>query len=56
VRNWLDHVKTLLYTLVISGIALAAIVIAAFAIPIIIGIGTVLAVYITIRILNEDSR
>ena len=55
-RNWLGHAKLLLYTVLVSGLALAAIVLAAFAIPIIIGIGTVLAVYVIIRVLDEDSR
>jgi len=54
VRSWLEHAKLLLYTVLVSGLVLAAIILAAFAIPIIIGIGTVLAVYVIIRVLNED--
>jgi len=56
VSNWLEHVKLLLFTILLSGVVIAGIVLAAIAIPIVIGIGIVLASYVTIRVLNEDSK
>jgi len=56
VRNLIDQLKVLLYTIAVSGSVIAAVILAAIAVPVIIGIGIVLAVYVTIRVLNEDSN
>jgi len=55
VHNFLEQLKIILYTIVLSGAVIAAIVLAAFAVPIFIGIAIVLATYVLIKVLNEDS-
>jgi hypothetical protein len=54
VHKFLAQLKVLLYTIVVAGAVIAAILLATIAVPVIIGIGIVLAVYVTIRILNEE--
>jgi CHASE3 domain sensor protein len=54
VRSWIDQTKTLAYTILVSATVIASLVLAAFVIPLLIGIGIVMVVYISIRVINED--
>lgn len=52
--SFFEHVKIILYSITIAAILIAVLVLAAMAIPVLIGIFVVLIVYVIIRLLNED--
>ena len=56
VRNLAEQLRVFLYTIVLSGAVIAAIILAAFVVPVIIGIAIVLSAYVLIKVLNEDSN
>jgi hypothetical protein len=50
----MEHIKLIATTIGLSAIVIAVIALAIVAIPIVIGIGITFAVYVVLRILNED--
>jgi|JYMV01.1.fsa_nt_gi hypothetical protein len=50
----MDQLKLIAATIGLSAIAIAVITLAIVAIPIVIGVGITFAIYVLLRILNED--
>ena len=54
-KAW-DHIKLIAITVGVSALVMGTLALAIIAIPIIVSLGITLAVYMVIRILNEDTN
>ena len=50
----MDQLKLIAATIGLSAIAIAVITLAIVAIPIVIGVGITFAIYVVLKVLNED--
>ena len=52
--SWFEHLKVIALTIALTAIVIAGHALAVVAVPVMLGIGIVLAIYVVLRILNED--